>query len=64
VAYQEYVNQGKIQIGAADGCLHCTDLVNYGKSTKKHMNGCPGAFKTNDHIMSTNGIGLANVQLP
>lgn len=53
------MNEGKIQTGADDGCLRCMDLVNYWKSTKKHTTGCPGAFKTNDVIMSPNDIGLA-----
>jgi hypothetical protein len=59
--YQEYIRQGKIQTGADDGCLHCIDLVNYGKSRKKHRNGCPCAFETNDHIMLPNDIKLGSV---
>jgi hypothetical protein len=36
-----FTTHGKFQVGADGGCLHCLDLVNKGKSSQKHSNGCP-----------------------
>jgi hypothetical protein len=63
-AFQACVNQGKIQTGADAGCLRCLDLVNEGKSSKKHMTACPGDFKTDDNIMSPNDIWITTVPKP
>ncbi len=60
-AFQFFINQGKIQTGADAGCLRCIDIVYEVKSSKKHMNACPGDFKTDDDALLANNIAVTSV---
>ena len=53
-AFELYIRQGKIQTGADLGCVRCIELVDIGRSSKRHMKACPAADTTPKKVSDLN----------